>query len=134
MFRTLTALLAAALLLGVALTNTPATADEPGSQMAHMVFFNLKDSTPAAKQKLVAACRKYLSGHDGEVYFSTGARDEEMKREVNDTTFDVALHIVFRDKASYEKYSQAPRHLQFIAENKDGWAKVRVFDSWVNGK
>ncbi|HEX3313811.1 MAG TPA: hypothetical protein VHR72_02915, partial [Gemmataceae bacterium] len=98
MFRTLTALLAAALLLGVALTNTPATADEPGSQMAHMVFFNLKDSTPAAKQKLVAACRKYLSGHDGEVYFSTGARAEEMKREVNDTTFDVALHIVFRDK------------------------------------
>ena len=73
MFRILTTVVAAALLLGVALSSTTATADEPSSQMAHMVFFNLKDSTPAAKQKLVAACRKYLSGHDGEVYFSTGA-------------------------------------------------------------
>jgi Stress responsive A/B Barrel Domain len=133
MLRTLTALLAASLLFAAVLSTSTA-ADEPGSQMAHMVFFTLKDSTPAAKQKLVAACRKYLSGHDGEVYFSTGARAEEMKRDVNDTTFDVALHIVFRDKASYDKYADAPRHHQFIDENKDGWAKVRVFDSWVGGK
>ena len=133
MLRTLTVLLAAGLLFGAVLS-TSIAADEPGSQMAHMVFFTLKDSTPAAKQKLVAACRKYLSGHDGEVYFSTGARAEEMKRDVNDTTFDVALHIVFRDKASYDKYADAPRHHQFIDENKDGWAKVRVFDSWVGAK
>ena len=133
MLRTLTVFLVAGLLFAAVLS-TSSAADEPASQMAHMVFFTLKDSTPAAKQKLVAACRKYLSGHDGEVYFSTGARAEEMKREVNDTTFDVALHIVFRDKASYDKYAEAPRHLQFIAENKDGWSKVRVFDSWVGGK
>jgi Stress responsive A/B Barrel Domain len=133
MLRTLTVLLAAGLLFAAALSSSSA-ADEPDSQMAHMVFFTLKDSTPAAKQNLVAACRKYLSGHDGEVYFSAGARAEEMKRDVNDTTFDVALHLVFRDKASYDKYADAPRHHQFIDENKDGWAKVRVFDSWVGAK
>src|ERR1700722_9410023 len=134
MLRTMTLSIAVAVVLGVALSASARAADEPGSPMAHMVFFTLKDSTPAAKQKLVAACRKYLSGHDGEVYFSAGARAEEMKREVNDTTFDVPLHLVFRDKASYDKYADAPRHHQFIDENKDGWAKVRVFDSWVGAK
>src|ERR1700727_1498421 len=86
MLRTVIALFAAPLILGVPLSSRSSAADEPGSQMAHMVFFTLKDSTPAAKQKMVAACRKYLSGHDGEVYFSAGARAEEMKRDVNDTT------------------------------------------------
>ena len=111
MIRSLTILIAAAFLMAIGMSTVPvapARADESGDQLAHMVFFTLKDSTSASKQKLVAACRKYLSGHDGEIYFSTGARAEEMKREVNDQGFDVALHIVFRDKKSYEKYADAP--------------------------
>ena len=28
-------------------------------------------------------------------------------------------------------YATAPRHIDFINENKDSWAKVRVFDSYV---
>jgi hypothetical protein len=134
MIRTLTLLTAAAFLVAIGMSTAPlapALADEPGDHFAHMVFFTLKDSNSASKKKLVSACRKYLSGHDGEVYFSTGVRAEEMKREVNDQGFDVALHIVFRDKASYDKYADAPRHLQCIDENKDAWTKVRVFDSWV---
>ena len=49
----------------------------------------------------------------------------------NDVQFDVALHIVFKDIASHDKYAVAKRHKQFIAENKDNWKKVRVFDSIV---
>ena len=45
--------------------------------------------------------------------------------------FDVALHIVFKDMASHDKYQEAKRHQQFIDENKDNWKKVRVFDSVV---
>jgi hypothetical protein len=102
-----------------------------GSMFAHMVFFDLKDSNAANRQKLVEACNKYLSDHPGTSYYSAGARADEMDRDVNDTEFDVALHLVFADKASYDKYAVAPRHLEFIEQNKDSWKKVRVFDSYV---
>ena len=99
--------------------------------IAHMVFFKLKDASAEATQKLVAACDKYLSGHPGTVYYSAGIRAEEMKREVNDVGFDVALHIVFANQAAHDAYQKHDRHLKFIEENKDHWENVRVFDSHV---
>jgi hypothetical protein len=99
--------------------------------ISHDVYFSLKDNSPEAKKKLVAACKKYLSGHDGEVFFAAGTLAESLKRDVNDLQFDVALHIVFKDLASHDKYQDAKRHQQFIDENKDNWKKVRVFDSVV---
>ncbi|MCC6419161.1 MAG: Dabb family protein [Gemmataceae bacterium] len=99
--------------------------------IAHMVYFSLKDNSPAAKEKLVTACRKYLSKHPGEVFFAAGTLAREFDRPVNDRDFDVALHLVFRDRAAHDKYQDAPRHKQFIDENKDNWKKVRVFDSAV---
>src|SRR5208283_3528789 len=98
-------------------------------QLAHNVFFTLKDRSPAARQKLVAACKKYLTGHPGTVFFAAGILAEALDRPVNDRDFDVGLHIVFVDQAHQDAYQEAPRHHQFIAENKDTWAKVRVFDS-----
>ena len=102
-----------------------------GPMLSHDVYFSLKDNSPDAKKKLVAACKKYLKGHEGEVFFGAGPLAESLKRDVNDLQFDVALHIVFKDMASHDKYQVAKRHDQFIAENKDNWKKVRVFDSWV---
>ena len=99
--------------------------------IVHDVYFTLKDNSAEAKNKLVAACKKYLTDHPGSVYFAAGIRAEEMKRSVNDLEFDVSLHIVFKDKAAHDKYEAADRHKQFIEENKDNWKKVRVFDSAV---
>ena len=102
-----------------------------GPMLAHMVYFSLKDNSAEAKQKLVAACDKYLSKHPGEVFYGTGTRCEDLDRPVNDRDFDVALHIVFADKAAHDKYQDAPRHKQFIDENKENWKKVRVFDAVI---
>ena len=99
--------------------------------LAHIVFFTLKDPTPEACEKLVAACNKYLSEHPGTVHFSAGTRAEQYQREVNDSDFHVALHGVFESTAAHDQYQTAERHLQFIEENKASWAKVRVFDSNV---
>ena len=107
----------------------PARAAEP--QLAHMVYFKLNDSSSQARQKLVADCHKYLSGHEGTVYFSVGTLVEELSRPVNDKDFDVALHVVFKNKAAHDAYQPHPRHLKFIEENKPSWAKVRVFDSYL---
>lgn len=102
-----------------------------GPQIGHIVFFKLKQASPEARQKLVAACDEFLSGHDGTVYYSAGVIGEEFKREVNVRDWDVALHLVFADKAAHDKYQDHPRHLKFIEQGKANWDTVRVFDSEV---
>jgi len=99
--------------------------------LAHNVYFELKDKSEESKRKLVAACKKYLVDHPGVVFFGCGVLQVELDRPVNDRDFDVALHVVFDTKASHDLYQEAPLHLKFIEENRDGWAKVRVFDSNV---
>jgi hypothetical protein len=99
--------------------------------LAHDVYFELKDDTPAARAALVAACKKYLTGHEGAVSFAAGTLAEELARPVNDRAWDVALHIYFKDKAAHDLYQEAARHKQFIAEQQGNWKTVRVFDSWV---
>ena len=53
--------------------------------------------------RLVAACRKYLPGHAGIVFFACGLLAEELNREVNDREFDVALHVIFKNQAAHER-------------------------------
>jgi hypothetical protein len=101
--------------------------------LAHNVYFTLKDNSEAAKEAMVTACRNYLSDHPGVVFFACGTLCQALDRPVNDRDFHVALHVIFDTQASHDLYQDAPRHHQFIAENRDNWAKVRVFDSEVGG-
>jgi hypothetical protein len=101
----------------------------PEPLLAHNVYFTLKDRSPAARQRLLEACRKYLSGHPGTVFFAAGTLAEGLNRPVNDRDFDVALHVIFRAQAAHDAYQVAATHQQFIRENQDNWARVRVFDS-----
>jgi len=104
-----------------------APSDHP--MLVHCVYFTLRDDTPAARAKLVESCYRHLAPIEGIAFFAAGTRDEELTREVNDLEFDVALTVVFGDRAAHDRYQPDERHQAFIAENKDGWAKVRVFDS-----
>ena len=97
--------------------------------LTHSVFFTLHDNSPAKRDELVAACHKHLTGHDGTVFFAAGQLAEGLDRPVNDLDFDVALHVVFADRAAHDRYQEHPRHGQFIAENKANWKQVRVFDA-----
>ena len=42
-----------------------ADAAQPEKQLAHMVYFTLAEKTPENRQKLIDACKKYLTKHDG---------------------------------------------------------------------
>ncbi|HVJ83185.1 MAG TPA: Dabb family protein [Planctomycetia bacterium] len=110
---------------------TTLAAKKEDKMLLHNVFFTLKDSTDANRAKLIEACKKYLVKHEGVVYFAAGARGTEFAREVNDKDFDVGLHIVFKDKASHDKYADAPDHLKFIEEEKATWKTVKVFDDYI---
>ena len=70
-------------------------------------------------------------GLHNRIPISVGPIADEMKRDVNDRDFDVSLHQVFQNKAAYDQYAKAERHLKLIAENQDNWKKVRVFDSYL---
>jgi hypothetical protein len=100
--------------------------------LAHNVFFTLADKSAVNRDKLIAGCKQYLTDHPGTVFFACGERAEELNRDLNDCDFDVALHIVFADAASQDRYQDAQRHLDFIAACKHLWKRVRVFDSIVD--
>ncbi len=104
----------------------------PEPMLAHNVFFTLNDPSDAAKAKLVQACHQYLSKHPGTVFYACGTLAQELRRDVNDLAFDVALHLVFENQAAHDVYQDAPLHNQFVAENKATWKNVRVFDSFVS--
>jgi len=109
-----------------------APADRTELLLAHNVYFSLKDNSAAAKQKLVASCKKWLGGAEGVVFFAAGTLAAEFDRPVNDRDFDVALHVVFKSKAAHDDYQKADAHHKFIDENKENWKKVRVFDSYAS--
>ncbi|MCW5964953.1 MAG: Dabb family protein [Bryobacterales bacterium] len=118
--------------VGIALLfASPAEAAEKRMKLAHNVFFSLKDVSPAAQERLVAACHRYLKNQQGVVFFAAGTLAQEFAREVNDRDFQVGLHVVFASKADHDRYQDHPEHLKFIEEQKENWAKVRVFDSYV---
>lgn len=109
-----------------------AEAAEP--QVAHAVFFTLNDRSPRSREAFVATCEKYLSGHKGGVSFSVGTIAEDIQEPgISDREFDVAVHVVFEDKAMLAAYHKSGRHDQFVAAIKGKVAKVRVFDSYLSG-
>jgi hypothetical protein len=123
--------LACALTVAVACWRTAGAAEAADRKVAHDVYFTLTDNSDAAKAKLVAACKKYLTEHPGTLWFAVGTRGKEFNRPVNDQEYDVSLHVGFQNKEAHDKYQKAERHLKFIEENKDNWKKVRVFDSYL---
>jgi len=102
-----------------------------GQKLSHVVLFKLKDSTPANIQALVDACHKYLKNHPGVAFFAAGTLAKEYARPVNDHAFDVCLNLVFDSRAAHDAYQTIDEHLTFIADNKESWETVRVFDADV---
>jgi len=119
-------------LLGLLLLGNAAASQAADPMLAHDVYFTLNDDSGQAKEDLVVGCRKYLADHLGVVWFAAGVLVADHQREVNDRDFDVALHMVFKDKALHDKYQKADAHHKFIEEFQENWKAVRVFDSYVN--
>ncbi len=94
-----------------------------------MVYFTLKDSSSAAVEELIAAARRHLADHPGQVFFGVGTLVPDLERPVNERDFDVALQMVFESRAAHDTYQTHERHLAFIEENKANWSRVRVFDA-----
>ena len=122
-----------ALVASLALDAVARLAGRAEPQLAHMVFFALKDHSKDSRERFIASCDQYLSNHEGTVYYSVGtiAEDKDVEEPVSVKDFDVALHVVFENKAAKAKYLASERHKQFVDENRESFAGVRVFDSFL---
>jgi hypothetical protein len=129
----LVGLVLVALVAAFALDAVARLVEKAEPQLAHMVFFALKDHSNESREKFLASCQKYLADHEGTVYFSIGtiAEDKDVEEPVSVKDFDVALHVVFENKAAKAKYLASERHKQFVDENRESFAGVRVFDSFL---
>ena len=97
--------------------------------LCHDVYFTLADRSEAATDALIAACKKYLTVQPGIVFFCCGRVEPELAREVNVRDFDVALHVVFTDRAAHDAYQGHPVHDRFREECGSLWTAVRIYDS-----
>lgn len=97
--------------------------------LAHIVYFRLHDRSATAVNALVDGCKQYLKNHPGVTFFAVGTLNPDLARAVNDRDYDVSLHVYFDGREAHDVYQTAADHLKFIAEFKDNWAQVRVFDS-----
>jgi len=122
-------LASAAALLLAACVSTPSK--ERGPRLCHDVYVSLIDPSPAAVEALAAACRTELGHLPGVVSLAVGPRVGDLAREVNDQAFDLALHVVFADRAAHDAYQVAPEHVGFVERHRAQWKAVRVFDSWT---
>jgi hypothetical protein len=114
---------------GALAARPPGKAEAP---LAHIVAFGLKEHSPEARAAFVKSCHKYLSDHEGTLYFAVGTIAEDVVEPVSDRDFDVVLHLVFENKEAEQKYIKDPRHVKFVDENKAAFGKVRVFDSYIS--
>lgn len=104
------------------------------SMIFHSVFFTLHDPSHESKSKLIKSCHEYLPRHSGITFFAVGELCEDLRREVNDLEFHVALNIGFSSLQAHDDYQVSQDHKTFIEQNKPAWKKVRVFDSVIQGK
>ncbi len=99
--------------------------------IAHSVYFTLNDNSPATVQAMIQDCHRDLASLPGIVFYAAGTCSD-VARPVSDRDYDVALYVVFQDRAALDAYSSAPKHVAFIGKHERNWKGVRVFDACVS--
>jgi len=86
--------------------------------LLHSTYFNLGTSnTPDIVEAYMAEAREYLSESQGMISFWIGTRADNMTRPENDLKYDIAMHQLFKDQASFNLYNANDQaHNQFVID------------------
>ena len=91
----------------------------------HHVFFWMKEGADhdyfEAQLKVLVTIDLIRNSNVGKVAVS--------ERDVVESSYHFSLLCFFDNKADHDAYQDHPDHHVFVANCKDLWAKVRVFDS-----
>ena len=78
--------------------------------------------------ELLAGAKHYLQDIPGVVHLHIG-RMSPSPRPVVDQSYQVALNLIFTDKAAEQAYQSHPRHLEFVEKVfKPSCKKVVIYD------
>ena len=97
--------------------------------MIHNVYFWLTDEAKASKRDEFETALKELIkiAEIGDAHVGTPGKTEA--RPVTDHSFDYNLTLTFANQADHDAYQVHPDHDTFVAQCKDFWAKVVVYDT-----
>ncbi|MDG1892562.1 MAG: Dabb family protein [Verrucomicrobiota bacterium] len=95
---------------------------------SHIVIFWTNPDQPNATEELIDGAHKFLKHIPGADHFHIG-RMASSERPVVDQSYQVALNLTFKDKATQDAYQIHPDHVAFV-ENifKRVCQKVVVYD------
>jgi hypothetical protein len=95
---------------------------------SHVVIFWTDPAKPDAADELIAGAEKYLRGIPGTLHYHIG-RMVGSHRPVVDQSYQVALNLVFADKAAQDAYQVHPLHVEFVEKVfKKVCTKVVIYD------
>lgn len=95
---------------------------------SHVVIFWTKAGQAGAADALVAGVNRYLKDIPGVLHFHVG-KMASSPRPVVDQTYQVALNLVFPDRAAQDAYQVHPRHLEFVEQVfKPNCERVLIYD------
>lgn len=95
----------------------------------HNVFFWLREDGEETDSSFLAkGCISHLTGIPGIVRLTVGM-PAAIKREVVESSYDLALLIEFSDMAAHDAYQSNPDHLRFVDECGKYWSRARIFDT-----
>lgn len=97
-------------------------------QFSHVVIFWTDPANPRGAEELVAGAEQYLKPIPGVLNFHVG-KMVPSHRPVVEQSYQVALNIIFPDKATQDAYQTHPLHIEFVEKVfKKVCTKVVVYD------
>lgn len=120
---------AASLGAAAAVSAMPLSTKAKSKQLAHHVFFWLKNPDSVADRDKLVEGVKTLSKIETIRELHVGVIASTEKREVVDTTWQVSELMFFDDLAGQATYQTHPVHFEFIKNYGHLWAKVIVYDA-----
>ena len=98
------------------------------AMFSHVVIFWTKADRPEAVEELLAGAEKYLRPCPGVLHYHCGQMVGS-HRDVVDQSYQVALNLVFEDKATQDAYQGHPLHVEFVEKVfKPNCERVVVYD------
>ena len=80
---------------------------------SHIVIFWTNPAQPNAADELVAGANKYLKDIPGVLHYHVGKMSPS-PRPVVDQSYQVALNLIFSNKAAEQAYQVHPQHIEFV--------------------
>ena len=97
--------------------------------LIHTVLFWLKKDLDAEQVAQFRAGLETLKGIESAETAYIGTPSATPERPVIDSSYDYCLTVILKDIPSHDAYQDDPIHLEFIANCKEFWTEVKVYDA-----